>query len=228
AVDGAAVQATATVTFGAYKPLHFLEPAAGRCGDVRLVGIGIRPELGDPDFVVLDPIDVGLAWPVPRGGDDKYTQGVTGIVAGSNRFTGAAVLATGGAVQATSGMVRYAGYAADAVRSRWPEVIATGSFGDAGRVQAWVVGPGSGTGTEARETLRDVLAAGGPVWVDELGTKMLADEVERLRGRAGETALVLTRLEREYERLPGPVGKGRAAAARRAAKRYDVVVLVKG
>ena len=228
AVDGAAVQATATVTFGAYKPLHFLEPAAGRCGDVRLVDIGIRPELGDPDFVVLDPIDVGLAWPVPRAGDDKYTQGVTGIVAGSNRFTGAAVLATGGAVQATSGMVRYAGYAADAVRSRWPEVIATGSFGDAGRVQAWVVGPGSGTGTEARETLRDVLAAGVPVCADADATTMLAEHPELLDARDPDTPLVLTPHEREFERLAGPVGKDRVAAARRAAKRYHAVVLLKG
>src|SRR5690606_6255829 len=34
--------------------------------------------------------------------------------------------------------------------------------------------------------------------------------------------------EREFERLAGPVGKDRVAAARRAAKRYHAVVLLKG
>ena len=228
AVEGEAVHATATVTFGAYKPLHFLEPAAGLCGDVRLVDIGIRPELGDPDFVALDPADVGLAWPVPRSADDKYTQGVTGVVAGSSRFPGAAVLAVGGAVQATSGMVRYAGYAADAVRNRWPEVIATGSLADSGRVQAWVVGPGSGTGSDSQEMLREVLAAGVPVCADADATTMIAQNPDLLLARDPDTPLVLTPHEREFERLAGSVGTDRIAAARRAAQRYHAVVLLKG
>ena len=41
AVDGAAVTATATVTFGARKPVHVL--AAHRCGPVHLVDIGLGP-----------------------------------------------------------------------------------------------------------------------------------------------------------------------------------------
>ena len=73
-------------------------------------------------------------WPVPRPTDDKYTQGVTGVAAGSATYPGAAVLATGAAVLATSGMVRFAGTAADRVRDRWPEVIVTEDVGDAGSV----------------------------------------------------------------------------------------------
>jgi NAD(P)H-hydrate repair Nnr-like enzyme with NAD(P)H-hydrate dehydratase domain len=48
-------------------------------------------------------------------------------------------------------MVRFAGrpHAAEQVRARWPEVVVShhrgGEVVDAGRVQAWVVGPGLGT-----------------------------------------------------------------------------------
>src|SRR5205823_2180147 len=46
AVDGAAVTATATVTFGARKPVHVL--AAPRCGSVHVVDIGLGPYLPEP------------------------------------------------------------------------------------------------------------------------------------------------------------------------------------
>lgn len=228
AVAGAAVQAVATLTFGALKPLHVLAPGASACGDVQLVDLGLRPELGEPDLIVLDAADVGAAWPVPQPSDDKYTQGVTGVAAGSSRYPGAAVLTAGGAVLATSGMVRYAGHAADLVRSRWPEVIATGSLADAGRVQSWVVGPGLGTGTSARQVLRDVLAAGVPVCADADAITLLAQHPELLDARDPDTPLVLTPHDREFERLAGPVGDDRVAAARRAAKQLQAVVLLKG
>ena len=48
-----------------------------------------------------------------------------GLLAGSERFTGAAMLATGGAVRGGAGMVRLvtAQRAADAVRLEYPEVV---------------------------------------------------------------------------------------------------------
>lgn len=128
-VEGPAVQATATVTFGAHKPVHVLNPE--RCGDVTLVDIGLGGELGEADLLQLDPADVAAAWPLPGPADNKYTQGVTGVAAGSSAYPGAAVLAAAAAVRATSGMVRYAGHAADVVRWHWPEVVATGSIFDA-------------------------------------------------------------------------------------------------
>jgi len=225
-VEGEAVRATSTVTFGAYKPVHVL--AAGRCGDVRLVDLGLRPELGEPDLTALDAADVARAWPVPRLAHDKSAQGVTGIVAGSSSSPGAAVLAAGGAVQSTSGTVRYAGPAAGEVRARWPEVITIGSFADADRVQAWVVSSGSGTGADARQTLRDVLSAGVPVCADADATTMIAEHPELLDARAPDTPLVLTPHDHEFERLAGPVGNDRVAAVVRAARQYRAVVLSQG
>jgi hydroxyethylthiazole kinase-like uncharacterized protein yjeF len=229
-VDGPAVSADLTVTFGCYKPVHVL--GSVRCGTVALVDIGLGPELGEPDLVVLEPGDVGRAWRFPGPTDDKYTQGVTGVAAGSATYPGAAVLTTGAAVMATSGMVRYAGSAADDVRGRWPEVIATGSVEDAGRVQAWVVGPGLGTGAAGRDVLSAVLDDGVAVCVDADGITLLATNPELWDARDPDMPIVLTPHDREFARIAEPLGitlgTDRVAAARELAKRTSSVVLLKG
>jgi hydroxyethylthiazole kinase-like uncharacterized protein yjeF len=220
-----AVRAAATVTFGARKPVHAL--AAHRCGPVHLVDIGLGPHLSDADLVQLEGADVAARWPVPGPADDKYTQGVVGIAAGSTVYPGAAVLATGAAVAATSGMVRFAGGAAEEVRSRWPEVVAAGSVADAGRTQAWTVGPGIGTGTAGRDTLAAVLERGVPVCVDADAITLVARTPD-LADAAAEVPCVFTPHDREFARLAGEVGPDRVAAARRAAARLGATVLLKG
>ncbi|MGH3772053.1 MAG: NAD(P)H-hydrate dehydratase [Pseudonocardiaceae bacterium] len=225
--QGPAVTATETVTFGARKPVHLLAP--WRCGPVHLVDIGLLGELGEPDLRVLTAAEIGALWPVPGPTSDKYTQGVVGIAAGSADYPGAAVLCAGAAVLATSGMVRFAGEAADAVRGRWPEVVATGSVADAGRVQAWAVGPGSGTGAAARQVLAHVLAAGVPVVADADAITLLARYPELADSRDPGTPLVLTPHDREFERLTGkPPDPDRVMAARDAARRFDAVLVLKG
>jgi hydroxyethylthiazole kinase-like uncharacterized protein yjeF len=227
AVDGPAVRATRTVTFGGLKPVHALAPSW--CGEVVLVDIGLGPELGEPSLQRLDAVDVAAAWPVPGPEDDKYSQGVVGIAAGSATYPGAAVLAAGSAVRATAGMVRYAGHAADVVRTQWPEIVATGTVADAGRVQAWTVGPGIGTGSDSREVLRHVLGQGVPVCADADATTIIAKSPEVLDARDPDTPLVLTPHAGEYERLMGrKPGPDRVTAAREAARRYNAVVLLKG
>ncbi|SHE41850.1 bifunctional ADP-dependent NAD(P)H-hydrate dehydratase/NAD(P)H-hydrate epimerase [Streptoalloteichus hindustanus] len=228
AVAGPAVGADVTVTFGGRKPGHVLAEGAVLSGAVTVADIGLGEALGEPDIVLLDPADIGALWPVPGPEDDKYTQGVAGVAAGSATYPGAAVLAAGAAVLATSGMVRYAGPAADAVRTRWPEIVATGSIADAGRVQAWVVGPGLGTGAAGRDVLAHVLDQGVPVCADADAINLLASTPELWDVRDPETPLVLTPHDREFARLAGEVGTDRVAAARRAAERYNAVVLLKG
>jgi len=228
AVDGPAVTAAATVTFGGYKPVHFL--AGARCGEVHLVDLGL--DLTDPDFSVLDRADVAAAWPLPGESDDKYTQGVVGVTAGSSTYPGAAVLATGAAVRATSGMTRYAGSAAEEVSRRHPEVVVTGSVTDAGRVQAWVAGPGMGTGNAARDVLRHVLDAGVPTAVDADGITLLANHPELWDARDPGAPVLLTPHDREFARIAEPrgitLGADRVAAARALAAELNATVLLKG
>ena len=225
AVEGDAVRADVTVTFGALKPGLLVGAGAEHAGEVRLVGIGL--DLPVPELRVLEPGDVVRLLPRPGPRDDKYTRGVVGVAAGSSTYPGAGVLSTGSAVHGGAGMVRYAGGAAEHVRSRWPEAIVTeGKPSEAGRVQAWVVGPGIGTDDAAAGLLRDVLGQDVPVLVDADGLTLLAREPELVRSRTAPT--VLTPHDREFERVAGPVGTDRVGAARRAAAELGVTMLLKG
>lgn len=182
-VLGEAVRADATVTFGTYKPGLLIDPAAERAGALYLVDIGLGPELpGVPELEVLQYADVAALLPVPAAESDKYRRGVVGIVAGSARYPGAAVLAVSGALRGGAGAVRYVGPGAGAVIARHPETLVhAGPPSKAGRVQAWVVGPGLGDGAEAADAVRDVLAADVAVLVDADGLRLLDS---RRRARA--------------------------------------------
>lgn len=223
AVDGPAVRADVTVAFGAYKPVHAL--AAPRCGRIELVPIGLR--LPEPNLAALEPASIGADWPIPGAHDDKYSQGVTGICAGSAAYPGAAVLCTGGAVAGTSGMVRYAGTGAAQVLAHFPEVIAAESISATGRVQSWVFGPGAGTDDAARERLSAILATDLPAVVDADGLTLLAADPALVIGRRAPT--VLTPHAGEFARLTGhDPGPDRVAAVRKLAEEWQLTVLLKG
>lgn len=218
---GAHVSPVLTVTFGGLKPVH----ALGHCGRVELVDIGL--ELPASEVMGLDAADVAARWPVPGRSDDKYTQGVTGVMAGSSTYPGAAILCTGAAVAAHSGMVRYAGSAAGEVVSHWPEVIATPSHAHAGRVQAWAVGPGLGTDDAGAAALCFALESDLPVIVDADGLTLLAAHPELVADRQAPT--VLTPHAGEFARLAGsPPGDDRIGDTRRLADRFGATVLLKG
>jgi hydroxyethylthiazole kinase-like uncharacterized protein yjeF len=221
AAPGPHVTAVLTVTFGGLKPVH----ALADCGRVELVDIGL--DLPPTDLLGFDAAEVAARWPVPQSHDDKYTQGVTGVLAGSRSYPGAAILCAGAAVAAHSGMVRYAGTAAAEVVSHWPEVVAASDMADAGRVQAWVVGPGLGTGHTESATLRAVLGTDVPVIVDADALTLLARHRDWVRSRSAPT--VLTPHAGEFERLAGhPPGADRVAAARGLAADLGATVLLKG
>jgi hydroxyethylthiazole kinase-like uncharacterized protein yjeF len=221
AVSGPAVHAALTVTFGGLKPVH----ALGACGRVRLVDIGL--DLPETDVLSFEAGDVAARWPVPGSRDDKYTQGVTGVLAGSSTYPGAAVLCTGAAVATHSGMVRYAGGAHDQVLARWPEVIASPTPASAGRVQAWVVGPGLGTDDKGAAALWFALDTDLPVLVDADALTILAAHPALVADRAAPT--VLTPHAGEFARLAGaPPGDDRVGACRKLADAFGATVLLKG
>ena len=221
AIGGPAVEAALTVTFGGLKPAH----ALADCGPVRLIDIGL--DLPDTDILGFEAADVAARWPVPGPHDDKYTQGVTGVMAGSSTYPGAAVLCTGAAVAATSGMVRYAGSAHSEVLAHWPEVIASPTPTAAGRVQAWVVGPGLGTDETGAAALWFALDTDLPVLVDADGLTILAAHPDMLASRRAPT--VLTPHAGEFARLAGdPPGDDRVGATRKLADAMGATVLLKG
>src|SRR5579859_6302868 len=248
-VAGAAIRADVTVTFGTMKPGLLVDPGASHAGTVELIDIGLRPHLALPAVEALQSADVAALLPRPAAESDKYRRGVLGVLAGSQRYTGAAVLSVGGAIRGGAGMVRLvsAQPAADVVRQHWPEAVITvvgaedrtgavgagpdGSGPDgpgpdgpgpdggpdgvgprgarsddagldgaeprgaaavhaAGRVQAWVAGPGLGTGDDTADLLAAVLATPLPVLVDADGLTVLSWRKDLLSRPAGAATLL--------------------------------------
>lgn len=238
-VPGSAIVADATVTFGTLKPGLLVDPGASHAGAVELVDIGLGPYLPEPAVISLQAADVAAILPEPTAESDKYRRGVLGLLAGSEQYTGAAVLAAGGAIRAGAGMVRLvsAAPAVAVVRQRWPEVVLTTydpahageAIKAAGRVQAWTAGPGLGTDATAHELLAEVLASDVPVLVDADGLTVLSEHPDLLprnpptliTPHAGELARLLhaDRADIEARRLH---------YARAAAAQLGVTVLLKG
>ena len=238
-VHGPAVQADVTVTFGTLKPGLLVDPGASLAGPAELIDIGLEPYLSAPAAISLQAADVAAILPRPVAESDKYRRGVLGLVAGSDQYTGAAVLSCGGAIHGGAGMVRFvsAAVAVDVVRQRWPEAVLTTYDPDrpklaieaAGRVQAWAIGPGIGTGPQAEALLAAVLATDVPVLVDADGLTVLAAHRDLLRRlapvlitpHAGELARLISadRADIEARRLH---------YVRAGAAELGVTVLLKG
>ncbi len=215
-LDGPHVTAAVTVTFGTHKVAQLVDPAAAAAGVVHLVDIGL--DLPPAAVESLQPADVAALLPRPSSDAHKYTRGVVGVRAGSSEYPGAALLSVAGAGCGLAGMVRYVGddEVASRVRETHPEVVGEG------KVQAWVVGSGSGEGAEA--TLDAALADEVPLVVD-------ADALIHAE-RAGAVPLVLTPHAGELARMLGTerdlVEAEPLQHAREAAEKYAAVVLLKG
>jgi hydroxyethylthiazole kinase-like uncharacterized protein yjeF len=174
---------------------------------------------------------------VPSKTDDKYSHGVLGMVTGSKRYPGAAILGAEAAHHTGIGMVRYLGpkSVARLVFLRRPEVVTV-----PGKVNAWLIGSGIDARHRSWREKRRMLHAlhsGLPVVVDA-GALDLIDEA---RG-----SVVITPHARELARLLRSKRAPRAAEftstealtdvitadptewSEYAADQLDAVVLLKG
>lgn len=219
ALPGPYIPATVTVTFGAMKPCAVLPPATFGCGRIDLVDFGFDIDEVEPAVEVVDGAFASDAIRLPHVDDGKYSRGVVGLVTGSQRYPGAAVLTARAAARTNTGMVRYMGpeRAQNMVLSAVPEVVL-----GKGHVQSWVIGsgvPSAGTaGADAdaqRETIAALLkhyALNGdaatddivydmpPVVVDAGALDLLPARVPGqvvITPHAGEMASLLNRLEDE-------------------------------
>ncbi len=219
--------ADVTVTFFRLKPGHLLLPGRMLCGDVVLADIGLPT-------AVLQGINPrawhnGPAlWRIPEPGvhDHKYTRGHVTVLGGAS-MTGAARLSAAAARRGGAGMVSIAAAGrADVYRTGEPGLIVNeaplAELLEDTRRTVWVCGPGLGHDA-ARAAMPLLLAAGRRVVADADALGAYAGQPQALAGCA-----VLTPHEGEFERLFGPIGPDRIAAARAAARQVGAVVLLKG
>lgn len=246
-----AVRAALTVALAAYKPAHLFLPGRLHCGRTVVADIGIpRAWIAAGTHIRHMDRATAAAWMPARPLDGhKGTFGRLLVIAGSATMPGAAVLALRGAIGAGTGLVRWAGPAAvqAAVAAQLPEATLrpVPAWKDAsaaerkafldelGAYNAVAIGPGLGGGDGVSALVRDVLRhAPVPLVVDADGLNHLAAQGAWPGGRAAPVLPVLTPHVGEMARLlgveNGVVRADPLEAARRAAARYDAVVLLKG
>jgi len=118
------------------------------------------------DWQNWDERDAAAWIAVPQESSDKYSRGVLGLVTGSDRYPGAAVLGVEGASRTGVGMIRYLGAdrPAEQVMRRRPEVVTA-----PGRVQGWLIGSGMDAASrpaDDAQRLRSALRDGTPLVID--------------------------------------------------------------
>lgn len=249
AVMGVAVNATETVTFFRRKPGHLLLPGRVHCGRVRVVDIGINPQVLDE----VRPItfeNTSQLWrtsiPFPRIDGHKYARGHAVIVSGGMAATGAARLAARGALRAGAGLVTLASPTdalavnAVALTAVMVRAIDTKSeFADLlsdRRHNACVIGPGTGVGEHTRDFVLVALSADTALVLDADALTSFADAPDHLFDAIkvkSEVRVVLTPHQGEFSRLFSDMSnkhplRSKLERVRAAAERSGAVVLLKG
>lgn len=210
-----------TLALGAWKPAHFLMPAAVQMGELRLVDIGIEPYPGVAQTVSRPRLSA------PATNAYKYTRGLLGVVAGA--MPGAALLSAKAAQGGGAGYVKLFGPAPSAVPADL--VVESQPLAEAlsdHRIGALLVGPGLGRGGEALERLAVVLSEQRPAVLDAdalvlLGPRLLVEHKAPLIATPHDGELFA--LERAFD-LDGSGSKAERAVALAAAS--GMVVVAKG
>lgn len=199
-----------TVTFGALKPAHRLDPAMHKCGRIVLVDIGIE---ADADWHEIAPPELA---PVAHEAN-KYTRGLVHALAG--KMPGAIALACKAAARSGAGYVRVS-------TSRHIEGLPsavvqtdTAQLNDE-RIGCLLVGPGMG---DVPQVLTLALTSKAPKVIDADAITHMG-EVERLQRQEA----IITPHEGEFVRLFGRLDGSKADRALQAAAVSGAVVVYKG
>jgi hydroxyethylthiazole kinase-like uncharacterized protein yjeF len=209
---GAAVQATASVTFFRLKPGHLLLPGRSRCGRLVVADIGIGAATLaaiDPQALANVPATWRAAFPDLPAASNKYSRGSALVLSGGASHTGAARLAARAALRVGAGLATLASpLDAVGVNAAHSTAVMVAAFdGAAGFVElladerrnAVVMGPGAGVGPATK-----ALAAAA------LG-----------RGRDGE---IVRSFVLDADALTSFAGEARALATLTRGSRIDVVI----
>lgn len=254
---GKSIVANRTVTFGASKPGNVLAPAAELNGDLIISDIGLPGDLVDEQSsqLFLSDKDDAIRWLENSefsSNSYKSKRGHTLLIAGSQNYSGAAVLAGNAATRSGVGLVTVVTPVSskDSVAARvLPEVMVRGvaetengavsfeAFDEISdlleKADAVAVGCGLSRDESTQEFVKKIVEnRRQPIIVD-------ADALNLLSPFAGEAAkgesdapLILTPHEGEFMRLLGTddkdVIRDRVAAVREFAQKHNVILVLKG
>ncbi|MGI9330803.1 MAG: NAD(P)H-hydrate dehydratase [Gammaproteobacteria bacterium] len=236
-VLGAAIRASATVTFVGLKQGLYLGEGPGHCGIVTFSDLGIPPEaMADmrPNFRLFDQHSLRELLPPRPANAHKGLFGHVLIVGGNLGMGGAVRLAGAAALRAGAGLVTVAtrpDNVAGVLAGR-PEIMCAAVNGAADlqplleRVSVVALGPGLGSDDWAQALFKATVACAQPLVIDADGLNLLADAPHRrddwiLTPHPGEAGRLLKQSTPEVQ-------QDRPAALAALNNRYGGVSVLKG
>ncbi len=240
--NGFCVRACCTATFHAPKVAHFHPDGNEFCGSLRVVDIGIPPEVEDSVNCHLEFISMSDVRPmlIPRqSASHKGDFGHVLSIAGSREKPGAGILSAYAALRAGAGLSTLA-LPSDVLISpamRYPEVMSfawTGAREILNRLDSFdcvVAGPGLGTGDSIAALIRELIpAVNVPLILDADALNVLDGDLSPLKNATGP--VIITPHLGEFRGLTGwsaeEILKDRYEAARRVSREYGIFVVLKG
>ncbi len=251
-IDGSAVQATTTATFGEIKAGLIMSPGLENAGRISRVDIQIPPTYAmevDAHLYLIEPQDVFEMLPV-RGRDaHKGDAGKVLVVAGSVGMSGAAQLAAKASLRAGAGLVKVAtaAHAQEAVAGGDAEIMtiplpdtAEGTIAPEADLTvqeagAWadieIIGPGLSLNEQTVEwVLGHVENLKKPTVIDADALNAIASKPELIANLSPDT--VLTPHVGEFARMTGlssdEIARDRINLVRKFATEWGLTLLLKG
>ncbi len=246
-----AVNATRTVTFGAYKRGMFLYPAADFTGDITVAPISIPQSIIDAQGIDINVTDKEFVKSVikeRKNNSHKSDYGKLLIIAGSKGMSGAAYLSAEAALKSGAGLVTIACPECinNVLESKTTEVMTMPlddidgciSYSSISKLlkkvseaDAVLIGPGLGRGRDVFEIVKEVLRRStAPVIVDADALYAVSKNMEILKECTCE--LVFTPHAMEMSRLTGidvkEIESDRINISKEFSDETGVVLLLKG
>lgn len=243
AIQGIAVHADETVTFGAMKLGLILYPGAEHAGKVQVADIGF-PERAYEEAGVQKRWMTGqedlFRLPPRLPYSNKGTYGKVAVVAGSKNMCGAAVMAAKACYAVGAGLVKVITCEENRniIQTMVPEaVLATYESETLSHIPqelAWadviLAGPGLSTGAAAQELVRMSIQAGKPLVLDADALNILSRHPE-LWMELSTCQVIITPHLGEMERLTGmqmkDIQKDLLQTCQDFAKKYGIVCVMK-
>jgi len=252
-ISGACIWADATATLALPKAGQFIHPGREHVGALKVIDIGIPPDIVEQADINLNLIDetfvmTRLLERAPTA--HKGTCGKLFILAGSRGYTGAACLASESAIRSGVGLC-FLGIPSslnpicemkltEVITHPLPEVkkrecLALRGLGEVRKefagMNASVIGPGLGTHHETKDLVRRLLKTTKlPVLLDADGLNAFEGHADDLA--AVDAELILTPHPGELSRLlsvdTNDIANDRMNFAANSAKIFGCVVLLKG
>lgn len=228
---GCAVKADLTVALAEYKTGFFLGDGFDFCG--KTVKRDIEISVPDGNYIgVCEASDVKKLYPLRKRNTHKGTYGSANIIAGSDKYTGAAILSVEAALRSGCGYVKLTSeeQVKHAVLQRCAQTICIDGFDL--NCDAIAVGMGCGVSRENYLLISKLLTSyNGTLIIDADGLNALAKfGADALKSKTCK--LILTPHVKEFSRLTGlSVGEILADPVKTAecfAKEFGAVLLLKG